>query len=534
MRELLLQCFNSVESAASLTPARLGKLSDLLGSSCGAEVYPLSITPVGRSLLFLCSRDGNRLLGGMGLATGLMDELEGPEDSVLLEGVRVRRRIVQASARHAAWLRKVLPRLNARPLGLKRSVGFGDRLGMATPGHVRAVRKTEMAPIFAQQSVRENDRTGRSPQGVLDDAMWGAFREGWLDGFGADADHLKTTEHIDAFAAAGYSFFTIDPGEHVDHEAATAPRSVLDQKLKVLPWEKLETTPSDLRRRLAERPIDLEEFKISFTPVEVMRAAAKYGRALAHTVHLYRHLEHAAAGRAFEFEMSVDETDSPTTLAEHVYIASELRRLKVKWVSLAPRYVGTFEKGVDFIGDLAEFERSFAGHVAVAKTYGPYKLSLHSGSDKFSIYPVAARLAGAWVHLKTAGTSYLEALRAIGRFNPGLFRDILRFGIERYSEDRAAYHVSAETQRIPNPSELRDEKLPDQLDDFHAREVLHVTYGSVLNDERFRAPFFATLRRHEEDYIRMVEAHFDRHLSLFGPALTRAHGATGQGKDKVH
>jgi hypothetical protein len=392
---------------------------------------------------------------------------------------------------------------------------------MATPGHVRAVRKTDMAPIFAQQSVRENDRTGRSPQEVLDDALWGAFREGWVGGFGADADHLKTLAHVDSFVAAGYSFFTIDPGEHVDHEAVTAPPKDLEQKLKALPWAKLENTFADLRRTLADRPIDLGAFKIRFTLEEVGRAAAKYGKALAHTVHLYRHLEHATAGRPFEFEMSVDETDSPTTLAEHVYIASELKRLQVKWVSLAPRYVGTFEKGVDYIGDLAEFEKSFAGHVAVAKTFGPYKLSLHSGSDKFSIYPVAARLAGEWVHLKTAGTSYLEALRAIARFNPGLFRDILGFGIERYPADRASYHVSAECQRIPNPSGLREEQLPGLLDDFHAREVLHVTYGSVLHEDRFRTRFFETLRRYEEDYVQIVEAHFDRHLALFGHASIR-------------
>jgi hypothetical protein len=215
--------------------------------------------------------------------------------------------------------------------------------------------------------------------------------------------------------------------------------------------------------------------------------------------------------------MSVDETDSPTSLAEHVYIASELRRMKVSWVSLAPRYVGTFEKGVDYIGELSEFETSLAGHAAVARTYGPYKLSLHSGSDKFSVYPIASRLAGDLVHLKTAGTSYLEALRAVAGLDPALFREILRFGVERYPTDRASYHVSAEAGRVPDASRMRDGDLAGLLDDFHVREVLHVTFGSVINDRRFREPFFETLRRHEEEYTRTVEAHFDRHLSLFGP-----------------
>jgi hypothetical protein len=220
-------------------------------------------------------------------------------------------------------------------------------------------------------------------------------------------------------------------------------------------------------------------------------------------------------GRSFELEMSVDETESATTLAEHVYIASELRRLGVVWVSLAPRYVGTFEKGVDYIGDLELFERTFARHVAVAKTYGPYKLSIHSGSDKFKIYPIASRLAGDLIHLKTAGTSYLEALRTIARCNPGLFRDLVRFAIRRYPIDRATYHVSAEASRVPDVADVDDHDLPGLMEDFHVREVLHVTYGSVLNEDQLRTPFFDTLRGNEEEYTQVVEAHFDRHLGSF-------------------
>jgi hypothetical protein len=373
-----------------------------------------------------------------------------------------------------------------------------------------------MAPIFAQQSVRENERTGRSPQEVLDDAMWGVFEEGWTADWGADADHLKTVAHAEAFAAAGYSFFTVDPGEHVDNAAAAAAPAALERSLAELPWADLETTRSDLERGLCGRPLDLGTLRVRLEPEAILRAAAKYGRAVAHTLRLYRRLLQVVAGRGFDFEMSVDETDSPTSLAEHIYIASELRRLKVSCVSLAPRYTGTFEKGVDFIGDLAAFEASFAGHAAVARAYGPYKLSLHSGSDKFSVYPIASRLAGELVHLKTAGTSYLEALRTLAAIDPELFRAILAFAVERYPTDRASYHVSAETGRIPGAGGMRDGELPGLLEDFHAREVLHVTFGSVINDPRFRAPFFDALRRHAEVYTRTVEAHFDRHLRLFG------------------
>ena len=92
---------------------------------------------------------------------------------------------------------------------------------------------------------------------------------------------------------------------------------------------------------------------------------------------------------------------------------SELLRLGVKFVSLAPRFVGRFEKGVDYIGDLALFEAELAQHAAVQKHFGNYKISIHSGSDKFSIYPLFAKYTEGKVHLKTAGTSYLEALRVM-------------------------------------------------------------------------------------------------------------------------
>jgi hypothetical protein len=153
--------------------------------------------------------------------------------------------------------------------------------------------------------------------------------------------------------------------------------------------------------------------------------------------------------------------------------------------------------------------------MAVSRTFGPYKLSLHSGSDKFSIYPIASRVAGDLVHLKTAGTSYLEALRAIAAMAPDLFRQMVAFARDRYPTDRASYHVSAELEKMPHIAGWPDERLPELLDDFHAREILHVTFGSVLNHPPFREPFFTALRTHEETYSEMLERHFCRHFAPF-------------------
>jgi hypothetical protein len=220
-------------------------------------------------------------------------------------------------------------------------------------------------------------------------------------------------------------------------------------------------------------------------------------------------------------EISVDETETPTTPAEHVYFATELRRLGVQWVSLAPRYVGRFEKGVDYIGDLAEFTANFGIHAAIARTLGPYKLSLHSGSDKFSIYEIAARETRGLVHLKTAGTSYLEALRTVAQVQPDLLRDIYAFSLERYDTDRASYHVSAELQRATNPMDVREAAIPMLLDQFDARQILHVTFGSVLTAQdpngsrRFYGRMMEVLTSHSEAYAANLTSHFLRHLRPF-------------------
>jgi hypothetical protein len=247
----------------------------------------------------------------------------------------------------------------------------------------------------------------------------------------------------------------------------------------------------------------------------LLRAETKYGRAVAHVVRMFRHLASVRQGQPFELEISVDETESVTSIAEHVYIAHELQRLGVTWISLAPRYPGDFEKGVDYIGDLGTFERSLVGHLAVARAFGPYKLSLHSGSDKYGVYPIAARAAGPLVHLKTAGTSYLEALRVVAVRAPALFRDIVRLAIDHYPTDRATYHVSADPTRISDVTTRHDDMLSGLLDDFHAREVLHVTFGSVLKDTTLRRSLLSTLRDHEETYYEMLEKHFGRHFAPF-------------------
>src|SRR6266498_80839 len=490
MNATLLNCLKSHELSRPLDENEAAQLASALSDSSGLQVYPRSIACARNAVFFLGRKGSDKSLGIVHPDSNPPGDFHGSSQKTDLDGHSLT--LCETTPGNAASLRSIFSFLVPHPLGLKKSAGCGDRLGLATPGHIRAIRRSSMAPILAQQSIRENARTGRTPQQVMDDAMWGVFQEGWQDGFGADADHLKNTADIDSC-------------EHVDNEANAAPFDVLRAKIEAAPWAELETSWTDTQSRFFN-PIDLGEFSFKMDAGDLLRATAKYGRVVAHTVRMYRHLEAVMNGKSFELEMSVDESETVTTLAEHIYIANELKRLGVKWVSLAPRYVG----------DLSEFEKSFARHVAVAKTFGPYKLSLHSGSDKFSVYPIASRLAGELVHLKTAGTCYLEALRAIAQVTPKLFREISAFARERYPIDRASYHVSAEVDKALEAGRLSDGELMTLLDDFHAREILHVTFGSVLNHPDFRMPFFAALRGDEDVYYQALEAHFGKHFAPFG------------------
>jgi hypothetical protein len=391
------------------------------------------------------------------------------------------------------------------PLALAPSFGFGDRLGLATPGHIASVKGTKFAPIFAQQSVRENARTGRTPQQVMDDAKRAVEAAKWDTPWGADADHLKTVEDIHPFVEAGYTFFTVDPGQHVDNSADTDAIDTLKQKVANVNWDEL----SALYLHQNGKQV-WGEFEAEL----LMRAVIKYGRAIQHVVKMFNRISELSPrplgegqGEGFDFEVSVDETNSPTTPLEHFFIANELTRLGVKFTSLAPRFIGAFEKGVDYIGDLSALDAELAKHAAVTSHFGTYKLSLHSGSDKFSVYPLVTKHWGERIHVKTAGTSYLEALRVLASHEPDLFAKIYSLGRECYEIDKRTYHVSAQLDLLPNSNDL-----PSLLNDFHAREVLHVTFGSAL--AQFGVELKSALIKHEVAYYEGLKTHFDKHLRL--------------------
>jgi hypothetical protein len=409
-------------------------------------------------------------------------------------------------------------------LGLEPSFGFGDRTGLATVGHVEAMRRagTGIAPIFPQQSIREMARTGRTPRQVMDDALNGMRQAGWVGKTGADADHLKTPEDVDVTAAAGFTFFTIDPSGDVDAHADDYDEPTLRDRFAAVAAEV--RWVDDYRGRSV--PLETGT-RVELDERACLRAAVKYGRALNRAISLADHIKAVSegAGRDYEIELSVDETDQPTTLAEHYIIADQCVKRGMKLVSLAPRYIGDFEKGVDYKGDVAALERSLRDHAAISDILGPYKLSLHSGSDKLSMYPALARATKGRFHVKTAGTSYLEALRVVARHEPALFRRIVDFARGRYDTDKATYHVSATLESTPPASAVGDAAELERLylEDWSrvprgrgftepGRQILHCTFGSTLTHPELGPAVRQVLEQHPGTYAEVLADHFSRHL----------------------
>lgn len=405
-------------------------------------------------------------------------------------------------------------------LGLKPTFGFGDRLGLATPGHLDALRAHggPISPIFAQQSIREMNRTSRAPSDVIGDAIRALHATSYTGIWGADADHLKTQEDVNATVGAGFVFFTIDPSDHVDLLSDSYDAVTLKEKYKEI---RADVNWAD---RYINRTIAVPNGpRITFDEMTVQRAAVKYGRAISHAIKLAAHIDRVMSKRSsdYEIELSVDETPYPTTLSEHYIFAEQCLLSNVKLVSLAPRYLGDFEKGIDYKGNVDAFAQSLSDHAAIARHLGPYKLSLHSGSDKLSIYEMFARITQGMFHVKTAGTSYLEALRVASRHERRLFRRIADFSRSRFEKDRSSYHISAQLDRVPNPAAIGDDAKLEHiyLDQDDGRQILHVTFGSVLTDTNLGPALRDVLVAHPQTHREVLSLHFGKHLKALCSGL---------------
>jgi tagaturonate epimerase len=396
------------------------------------------------------------------------------------------------------------------------TIGLGDRLGLASPGHIETVQGKAIKPVLAQQSIRELTLTNRSMTDMLDAAAFAVFQEGYKGGYGADGDHIKEESDIKYALSLGVSMITLDCSDQIDKTIEEATDEVIAAEFN--------NVPEDVKQRYFDKYLnkafEVNGLSLSFDEASLMRNILLYDEAISYTTHVYNEYI-SKEDRAIDFEISIDETETVTAPISHFFVANELIERGVTVVSLAPRFCGEFQKGIDYIGDVEQFEVELREHALIAEHFG-YKLSIHSGSDKFMVFPIIAEYTKGIFHVKTAGTNWLEAIRVIANVNPGLYRRMHTFALENFEEALKYYHVTPDLDSVASLDSVSDDQLAAYMNDDAARQLFHVTYGLILtakdkNDEFvFRDEFFKTLDEHEDDYRAALVKHIGRHIELLG------------------
>lgn len=403
----------------------------------------------------------------------------------------------ELSHENAVLLRKEFPFCAPKPVlsSCKCTFGVGDRLGRATPGQLRVFERYDATPVLAQQSMRELTLTDRSYKSVMDDVTYYVFREGYEGGFGADGDHLKHMEDIGAALEDGCTMITLDLSEQIHKLGEGAVHSA----------------SAELQERYLNKEFTLKNGTVlRFGEEELNAISAIYTNAMNFTAQVYE--TYFADGKYLaDLEISIDETDVSTTPLQHFFVANELTVRGVKFATIAPRFSGEFQKGIDYIGDIDVFTEELKVHQAIAETFG-YKLSVHSGSDKFSVFPIIGEITGGHFHIKTSGTNWLEAMRLVAMEKPALYRNIHKYALTVFDKARAYYHVSANPAAIPDVDSLRDDELPTLFDMTDSRQLIHITYGFILCHPIFRPELDALWTKEHYWYEALLKELLTKHM----------------------
>lgn len=461
--------------------------------SAGLFVYETSYAEKGETAFFVVEEDGQKKLMIVGQP---LDIFRGAE----IKFCSYRGLLCPLTHENAETIKSVFPWLKpVSAQGKRASFGTGDRLGLVTGAHIAAFQGTDIFPVLAQQSKRELTRTGRTNRSVLDDVMWQVFEVGYRGGYGADGDHLKNLDDIEAAIEDGSTFITLDCSDHIPS------RTVLDtRKLDIIEKEYRNTR------------IFIDGLHLCLSREILETILAEYQDAIDYISKVYEKAI-SVCGDHISFEISLDETTIPTSLEAHFFVANELKKRGISLHSLAPKFCGDFQKGIDYIGDIKAFQKNLHSHVRVAEYFG-YKISIHSGSDKFRILPYVGQECHGRFHLKTSGTSWVEALRVIAVCDPELFQAMLEYSCKQFENAKKYYHVSARIENIPNMKTVGKENFPSLMDQPDIRQIMHITYGELLTAKtesgelRFKSSIYRVLRENRALLDEVITAHIGKHI----------------------
>lgn len=474
------------------------------------DAYPRSLKECDGTYVFMIKTASGKKIVASGQGT-VYDAFVGEE----IEFLQPRFKICERSHENCETLRRFFPYTTPSPvLKHKRTVGLGDRLGIASPGHIRLLEKFDVKPVLAQQSMRELRLTGRSYSDVLDDVTVAVFQEGYTGGFGADGDHLKTEEEVQYAIRCGFTMVTLDCSEHIYNKAST----MSDPEADIL-YNQYQSY--DFNCQYKNRTFELKNgVVISFHGEDIKIIVLTFMKAVEFAKQIYHDCIRTNPFK-IDFEVSIDEALTPTSPQAHFFIANEFQKAGVKVATIAPGFCGEFQKGIDYNGDIKAFEEEFKVHAAIADHFG-YKVSIHTGSDKFSIFPIIGRESKGVFHVKTAGTNWLEAVRVMAKIDPALYKEMHLFALKVLDEAKKYYKISALLDKIPSVDELQDYELPGLMDITHSRQVMHITYGLILQAIKedgtylFKERIYDCLNKQEELYYEGLIKHIGRHLSELG------------------
>lgn len=401
--------------------------------------------------------------------------------------------------------------------------GVGDRFGHEAKAQLQAFliareHGQNICPVW-NKSNREHTLIGSEPSQVRSAADDAVRTLGWKEPYFVDADHINL-KTVDRFIGAS-DFFTLDVADFVGQPASDADAAVFLSEMK--PWLGKFQLPG------FARPYEVTEKVIQTNIGKFFRAIQEAGR-------IYRHVEAAKGKGNFITEISVDETDLPQTPLDLFFILAMIAREKIPVQTIAPKFTGRFNKGIDYVGDLSKFAQEFEENLLVlavaTKEFGlpaGLKLSVHSGSDKFSLYPIIRKLLRkhhAPLHVKTAGTNWLEEV--IGLAEAGgdglvLAKKIYREALAHFDELTAPYAtvIDISPERLPTVREVEawnseqfasalrhDQRCPAY--NPHFRQLMHVAFKIAA---KFGAEYTQALEEHREIIARNVTSNlWDKHI----------------------
>lgn len=390
----------------------------------------------------------------------------------------------------------------------KYSLGIGDRFGLEGVAQLRALDRAAadkgivIAPVW-NKSHREHELTGTAPNQVYNEAVAAVRALRWKGPYFIDADHVGL-ENVGPFIQWS-NFFTIDVADSIEKGK-----------------DKRQVDPRHLDRFVRDLsnltgPVDLGEAgSIRLTRDSMRQVAADYLLAIEQAARIYNHIASRKGAEQFVTEVSMDETAAPQTPLELLVIVAGLHKLGVPLKTVAPKFSGKFPKGVDYVGDVDEFAAEFRQDVAAMafarEQLGiDVKLSIHSGSDKFSLYPVMRQVIqdyDAGLHLKTAGTTWLEEVIGIaasggegGKFIKRLYAEAHRRRYELQRRYLAVLDISHAD--LPLPQDVEQMSGPDlavmirhdrkgRKVDRNVRQLMHIAYP-IMAEEPWKKQFHELL-----------------------------------------